>query len=208
MRLKEIRKKRGLTQQDVADALDLHFTNYNKLENGKTELTLAMMERLAEILKCDPVDLISHRGDVRFVKVTQNIAAGVWSESHTWPEDDWYEVAVPDDAKYRNVNLYGAEASGPSMNKRYPEGSAIIYTSTIETGEHPEAGKRYLIEAERTDGMREATVKMLWRDETGKLWLLPESTDPRFQQPIDLTAGDGEIVRIIGRVVFSVQRED
>jgi phage repressor protein C with HTH and peptisase S24 domain len=94
------------------------------------------------------------------------------------------------------------------MNKRYPEGSALIFTSIYETRETPQVGKRYIVETERPDGLREATVKTLWQDETGEHWLLPESTDPRYQQPIKLSDGDGNIVRIVGRVVFSVQRED
>ncbi|MDX0426311.1 helix-turn-helix domain-containing protein [Sinorhizobium meliloti] len=208
MRLKELRKAQGMTQQEVADALHLHLTNYNKLENGKTELTVGLMERLAEILHCDPVDFISNRGNVRIVRVSQRVQAGTWSESLVWDEDDWYEVAVPDDPAYRHFSLYGAETAGPSMNKRYPEGSALIYTDINETGESPLVGKRYIIERERSDGLREATVKTLWKDESGKFWLLPESSDPRHQEPIDLSGGDGDIVRIVGRVIYSVQRED
>lgn len=171
-------------------------------------MTVAMMERLADILHCNPVDFISHRSEVRFVTVNQKVAAGVWSESLQWDEADWYQVAVPDDPAYKNFALYGAETSGPSMNKRYPEGSALIYTSIIETGETPKAGRRYIVETERADGLREATVKTLWIDENGKSWLLPESSDPRHQTPIDLTAGDADIVRIVGRIVYSVIREE
>lgn len=208
MRLKQIRKSRGLTQAEVAAAMGLDLGNYNKLENGHTELTLSKMQQLARILHCEPADFISDRSGVRFVLVRQKVEAGAWSESLEWDPEDWYEVAVPDDDQYKNLNLYGAETSGPSMNKRYPEGSALIYTSIIETGESPQVGKRYIVETERPDGLREATVKTLWKDEAGKKWLLPESTDPRHQQPIDLSDGDGSIVRIVGRIVYSVQRED
>ncbi|MBP1873520.1 transcriptional regulator with XRE-family HTH domain [Ensifer adhaerens] len=208
MRLKEIRKSQGMTQQQVADALGLHLTNYNKLENGKTKLTALQMEHLARILHCSPADFILKQGDVRIVPVRQHVAAGVWQESNLWDEDDWYSVAVPDEPEYRHLTLYGAETAGPSMNRRYPERSALIYTSLMETGESPKPGRRYIIETERSDGLREATVKKLWKDDSGKLWLLPESHDPLHQQPIDLSAGDGEIVRIVGRVLYSVQREE
>lgn len=207
MRLKEIRKSQGMTQQQVADALGLHLTNYNKLENGKTKLSAQQMEQLAKILHCSPSDFISRRSDVRVVPVRQYVAAGIWQESSTWDEEDWYDVAVPDEPEFRHFTLYGAETKGPSMNRRYPEGSALIYTSMMETGESPKPGRRYIIETERSDGLREATVKKLWQDDDGKFWLLPESHDPLHQQPIDLSAGDGEIVRIVGRVIYSVQRE-
>lgn len=207
-RLKKIREAQGLSQQQVANALGLHITNYNKLENGKTALTQRRMEQLATILHCAPTDFMGPPSQLRAVSVRQFIEAGAWSESSVWDQDDWYEVAVPDDDAFRHFSLYGAETRGPSMNKRYPEGSALIYTSIIETGEIPKVGRRYIVETERPDGLREATVKTLWRDDAGELWLLPESTDPRHQQPIKVANGDGNIVRIVGRVVFAVSRED
>ncbi|MBO9125484.1 MULTISPECIES: XRE family transcriptional regulator [unclassified Rhizobium] len=208
LRLKEIRKSKGMTQQQVADALGLHLTNYNKLETGATEMTLTRLEQLSQILHVAPTEFISLHSNTRTVQIKQHIQAGVWSESFVWPEDAWYEVAIPDDEQFRNVNLYGAELRGPSMNKRYQDGSAIIYTSMIETGEQPAFGKRYIVEIERADGLREATIKTLWKDETGKPWLLPESNDPRHQAPIDLTGAEGDTIRIVGRVAYSVQRED
>ncbi|MFN3833757.1 MAG: helix-turn-helix domain-containing protein [Allorhizobium sp.] len=207
IRLKELREARGLTQQQVADAMGIHLTNYNRLENGVTELNLSKMKALAGILHCEPAELIFNPGHIRVVKVQQHVQAGVWAESNVWPEDDWYEVAVPDDEQWRSLSLYGAETRGPSMNKRYPEGSALIYTSMMDTGEKPQIGKRYIIEIERPDGLREATVKTLWRDDSGVYWLLPESTDPRHQAPIALNGSDGDLIRIVGRVIYSVQRE-
>lgn len=206
--LKKIRELSGLTQADVAAALGISTENYNRLEKGKTELTLTKMRTLGEIFHREPVDFISDHGSVRTVRVRQPVQAGQWSESPLWDEDDCYDVVVPDDPEYRSFTLHGAETRGPSMNKRYPEGSAIIYTDIHETGEQFVPGKRYIIEVERPDGLREATVKTLFRDETGKYWLIPESTDPRHQSPIDLSEGDGNIVRVVGKVVYSVQRED
>jgi len=208
MRLKEIRKSRGMTQADVASALGLDLGNYNKLENGRTDLTVSRMEQLAKILQCEPVDFISNPSNLRTVQVRQNVEAGAWNESLEWDESDWYDVTIPDDPLYRSYKLYGAETHGPSMNKRYADKSALIYTSIIETGERPQVGKRYIVETEHADGQREATVKTLWRDDAGEMWLIPESTDPRHQQPIPLHGHDGNNVRIVGRVVASVQRED
>ncbi|MHA4733260.1 LexA family transcriptional regulator [Ensifer adhaerens] len=206
--LKKIREMSGLTQADVAAHLEISTENYNRLEKGKTELNLSKLRKLAELFHRDPADFITDHGNVRMVRVSQGIQAGHWAESLAWDENDWYDVAVPDDPMYRHFTLYGAQTEGPSMNKRYSEGSALIYTSIMETGEPPQVGKRYIIERERPDGLREATVKTLWKDEQGEFWLLPESHDPRYQTPLRLADGDGDIVRIVGKVVFSVQRED
>lgn len=205
--IKKIRESSGKTQADTAAALDMTTENYNRLENGKTRLTLEKIQKLAEFFRRQPAEFIESHGNVRHVRVRQHVQAGEWAESLMWDDDDCYDVIVPNDPEFSNAMLYGAETRGPSMNKRYAEGSAVIYTSLMETGESPIPGRRYIVERERSDGLREATVKSLWKDEDGKFWLLPESNDPRHQQPIDLSGGDGDIVRIIGRVAFSVQRE-
>ena len=93
------------------------------------------------------------------------------------------------------------------MNRRYPEGTVLIYTNLNDTNEDLIFGKRYIVERERADGLREATVKTLWRDENGKAWLLPESTDPRYQEPIPIEGGENDTVRIVGRVRYAVTRE-
>ncbi|MEX3008980.1 XRE family transcriptional regulator [Hoeflea sp. TYP-13] len=206
--LKKIRKSRGLSQSDVANALGIDVANYNRLENQKVELTLSRMNQLADLLHCEPGDFITGISKTRMIHVRAHVEAGVYSESYEWEEGSWYDVAVPDDPQYRNYNLYGAETRGPSMNKRYPEGTVVVFTDTIETEQDIEVGKRYIVERERADGLREATIKTLIQDEAGNLWLMPESTDPRHQQPIEIGGANGDTVRIVGRVVYSVQRED
>jgi transcriptional regulator with XRE-family HTH domain len=213
LRIKEVRKARGMTQAQVAQRLGLDLTNYNRLENGKTELTVSRMGQLGEILHCEPSEFLAppqpvQNDNVRVVTVKQHVQAGQWAENLEWDRSDWYEVAVPADKAFAGLALYGAETKGPSMNKRYNEGSSLIYTNVIETGEAIVPGRRYIVETERPDGLREATVKMLWQDEAGEMWLLPESNDPRFSQPIPLRDAEHHIVRIVGRVVYSVQRED
>lgn len=206
-RIKTIRKSRGLTQADVAESLGLNLTNYNRLETGKTELTVSKMEKLAKILACNPVDLIFRVGEFRTVQVRGQVEAGAWSEAFEWEESQCYDVAIPDDPALRPYAIYGAETRGPSMNRRYPEGTVIVFTHMIETQETVRVGSRYVVEREGPDGLREATVKTLWKDEEESFWLLPDSDDPRHQQPIALNGDDGDTIRIIGRVVYSVHKE-
>jgi len=207
LRLKAIRKERHMTQAEVAERLGIDLTNYNRLENGKVKLTHNRMRELADIFNIEPVDLISDSSSVRTVSVRGCVEAGSWREASEWDEQDWYDVSVPAAPALSTLSLYGAETRGPSMNRVYPEGTVIIFTSLIERPEELEVGKRYVVEREKADGMREATVKALARDETGNLWLMPDSTDPRHQEPISLGGEDGELIRIIGRVVYSVRPE-
>ncbi|EDQ33923.1 putative transcriptional regulator [Hoeflea phototrophica DFL-43] len=196
-----------MTQAEVAERLGLDLTNYNRLENGKVELTYNRMRELADIFNVEPVDLISDSSGVRTVRVRGWVEAGSWREASEWDEQDWYDVAVPATPGLSTLSLYGAETRGPSMNRVYPEGTVIIFTSMIERPEELEVGKRYVVEREKSDGLREATVKALARDESGNLWLMPDSNDPRHQEPIALGGDAGDIIRIIGRVVYSVRPE-
>ncbi len=47
--IKSLRKKAGLTQNATSEKLNMAQQNYNLLENGKTEITLSRLEKLAEI---------------------------------------------------------------------------------------------------------------------------------------------------------------
>lgn len=115
-----------------------------------------------------------------------------------------YEVMVPDTPELSQYILFGAEVRGNSMDKRYSPGSTLVFTSLYDTHEELELGKRYIVQRESIDGTYETTVKTLWQDADGETWLLPESTDPRFQQPIPLKGGEGDTIRIIGRVRYVV----
>jgi hypothetical protein len=143
------------------------------------------------------------------VVVSAHVQAGYWAENWEWPDDDKYEVAVPADPVLEGFRLYGAETRGPSMNRRYPERSVLVFTDVRETEESPQPGKRYVVERRRADGLVEHTVKLLHQDEHGKFWLVPESSDPLYQEPISIEAGarNGDEVVIIGRVHYSVNRE-
>lgn len=206
-RIKELREAKGLTQSQLAEAVGVHWQTIQRLEGGKTKLDTEWMEKLAPPLDVDAIDLVTNRPKFRTVEVRGYVQAGQWEEAWELPEDDRYAIPVPDDPQYRHVRLFGVETRGPSMDRRYPEGTVVVVADLYEHGEEPRPGRRYVVERERADGMREATVKTLWRDDDGKLWLLPESTDPRFQQPIAAEGDTGDLVRIIGRVVYAVLRE-
>ena len=173
------------------------------------------LRSVANALDMTIIDLLSDKPTpksdpgTRRVVVAAHVQAGHFSETWEWDESDHYDVFVPDDPEFRSLTLYGAEIRGPSMNKRYAEKTVVVFNNIIEAHERPILGKRYVVERRRPSGEVEHTVKVLHSDEDGKLWLVPESTDPRFQAPISIEdgTGDEDTVSIIGRVVFAVTRE-
>jgi hypothetical protein len=205
----------GLGPVEAATRAGLERTYIRDIVQGKKlSVRTDKLESLARALQLDAKDLglskatsVSGDSAVRRVPVKGFVQAGHWAETWEWSDDDVYSVPVPDDPAFRPFGLHAAETRGPSMNKRYPEKTVLVFTDLIETGAQLELGKRYIVERERADGLREATVKTLWRDDGGKIWLLPESEDPRFQEPIPIDGGEDDTVRVVGRVVYAVSKE-
>lgn len=210
--LLEIRSNLKLSQAEMAKRLGTSQPQYQRLEKGLRPLSKKWALKVesefgipaAQILFKDDID---NSIQARIVRVIGYVQAGEWEETWELSEEDQYEVPIPPDPNLTGYSLYAAETRGPSMDKRYPEGTILVFTNIVETHEDLIPGKRYVVERERSDGKREATVKLLWLDDKGNPWLLPESTDPRFQEPIPINGDEGDTIRIIGRVRFSVSRE-
>ena len=46
--IKKLREDKGLRQKEVANALDIGYSNYNKIENGNREISVKELQRLAQ----------------------------------------------------------------------------------------------------------------------------------------------------------------
>ncbi len=58
-KLEALRKKKGLTQKDVADILKVNRTTYTKYETGVTEPNISALRKLAEIFEVDLNSLLA-----------------------------------------------------------------------------------------------------------------------------------------------------
>jgi transcriptional regulator with XRE-family HTH domain len=56
--VRQLRLDRGLSQESLADALDVHRTFVGGVERGERNLTLRTVERLSERLDADPLVLL------------------------------------------------------------------------------------------------------------------------------------------------------
>ncbi len=59
--LRHFREERGLSQEAFADVLGVHRTYMGGVERGERNLTLKSVERIAESVGMDPLDLLSAR---------------------------------------------------------------------------------------------------------------------------------------------------
>jgi transcriptional regulator with XRE-family HTH domain len=57
--IRAIRKQRGVSQEQLADALGVHRTYMGGVERGERNLTLRSLEKLAERMGVDPVSLLT-----------------------------------------------------------------------------------------------------------------------------------------------------
>ncbi len=57
-KVKELRKHKGLSQNDMAVRLNIEQATYCKIENGATALLADMMVQIAEVLKLNPLEIL------------------------------------------------------------------------------------------------------------------------------------------------------
>lgn len=57
--LRAHRQARGLSQEAFAELVGVHRTYMGGLERGERNLTLRSLERLAKVLRLDPLDLLN-----------------------------------------------------------------------------------------------------------------------------------------------------
>jgi len=64
-RLREIRKARGLSQQDVAERMGIPQSNLSRIENGKQRLNLSVLAAVLSIYRMEMDDFFATEGEPR-----------------------------------------------------------------------------------------------------------------------------------------------
>lgn len=207
-RIKELREKNGLSQQQLAELTGTTNQQIGRLEKGARELTTTWMERLARPLRVMPSEIIALTTTHHRIRLIGEVQAGLWL---TPDEKEGYEgeiLDLPLPEIYSKLRPYALRVVGPSMNLVYPEGTILICCHLEELREDPVIGKRYIIQnIDEHDGI-ETTVKEFRIDEQGRPWAWPQSEHPEHQLPIALDqARNGHSIIIKARVVFSLKPE-
>jgi transcriptional regulator with XRE-family HTH domain len=58
-RVRELRTKLGISQEDLSFRAELHRTYISSIESGKRNVSLTNIEKIAGALGCDMVDLLT-----------------------------------------------------------------------------------------------------------------------------------------------------
>lgn len=74
-RVREVRQRKGLSQEDVAALAEIHVTNIGKIERGQSNPSLTTIVRVAGVLDTDPGSLVAGIGIDQVPKRTHKLTA-------------------------------------------------------------------------------------------------------------------------------------
>lgn len=183
-RLREVRKRKGLTMADLGEKVGVHFTTIAKIERSQRRLSGELLHALAVALDVPPeelVEAIPMTVAVRMVPLIGKIAAGNWREAVVDP--DGY---VP--APVRGGSCFALRPDGDSMNL-VVGADAVIVVDPEQLDLHD--GRLYAI----MNGEGETTFKRYRND--------PPRLEPVSSNPEHKTMQLGrEPFTVVGRIVW------
>lgn len=173
-----------------------------RIRNGFTP-SIETLTKLAPILGVRPDYLVSLASagtqsaglavssiQLESVFVRGFVEAGIWRQAIEWEGEEWYSLTVPRDERFPDVERFGLEVRGSSMDKVYPEGTVVVVVRFSDLGRGPKPGQKVVCLRRSENGSDfEATIKEYQLDEKGRHVLWPRSNDPEFQQPFILNPG-------------------
>lgn len=204
-RIRELRKMRGMSQQDLANKLDLNKVAISQYERGVRRPSIDIVSALCDIFNVSSdyllgeddmtirivnTDEIKKLDSPRRIPVLGRVAAGIPIDAI---EDiiDWEDIAEDAPGEY-----FGLKIKGDSMMPRIVEGDVVIVHSQPDA----ESGDVVIVQINGDT----ATCKRLAKYETGISLI---SFNPMYT-PINFT--NEEIkdlpVTIIGKVVENRQK--
>lgn len=71
-KIKKLREQSDLTQQEMADKLNMHLKTWQKVENGITKLDIERLKQIAEVLETTVEDLIKVEDSVYISAIKDN----------------------------------------------------------------------------------------------------------------------------------------
>ena len=87
-KVKALRKKKGLTQQELADILGLHLAHTNRPENGHLQPSLEVLKKLIHVLEVSADYLLDDSSDEVEVKIEdKSLAQKIQLIEQLDPED-------------------------------------------------------------------------------------------------------------------------
>ena len=191
-RLKNLRKNKGLLQQDMADKIGVTKSAYGYYEQGKTTPDIVTAKKIAEILNVS-IDYLFGESDYKKTKsvripVLGTVQAGIPIEAVQDIID--YEELNPEMLEH-GEEYFALQVKGDSMQPKMDAGDIVIVRKQSDVNH----GDTAIVLVNGS----EATIKRVLKQEAG-IMLAPNN--PAYETKFYSNQEIAELpVQIIGRVV-------
>lgn len=131
-KLKELRERKNITQQELAEALGMQQQQIARYENNQRKFKQDLLYKLADYFKISINDFFPDTNfdngtsidDLIYLKVYGSIKAGIPLESQN---DVVESIPIPREWCKGGKKLFGLKISGDSMSPKYQEGEIVIF---------------------------------------------------------------------------------
>lgn len=182
-RLREIRKRLGLTLNEVAEAAGTTNQQIGMLERGNRKLTVEWMNRLATVLGVEPKDLLPDTGPT-MIPVVGYVGAG----AEVFCIDDHAKGAGLDEVEMpipgMSPSSVAVRVRGDSMIPAYFDGDLIFYDKNDNGDLMHLVGKECVVSL--PDGRK--FIKTLRRRANGDWYLFSYNAEPIMDIEIEWAA--------------------
>lgn len=187
--IRAARQARGMTQQELADRLDLTPNAVTMWESGRSKPRTAMMPLLAEILGTTTGELLGEDAGLR---------SGVRMPLYGWTHagEPMEEIAgddyayVPPVVAERHPRAFLLHVRGGCMGRVIPDGSLVC----VDPDAEPANGRVVVMEPEAG----ESVMRRIWRGRDSAL-LVADAVEGDYP---DMVLRDGDTNRLVGVVVW------
>lgn len=198
-------KKAGISYAKASRSLGLPTDAISKVARGERDLSATEMAQIAELAGGElPATALETGPRPRYVPVLGEVAAGLWRDVGDFVDFN-YSILSSIEARWPANSVCAYKVVGESINLRAGDGDHVIVLSRDQAPRGLQSGDWVVVERTRHD-LRERTVKIAKMNSYGDWELWPQSSDPRFKDPILLGQHDGEIVEVVGFVLEFVSK--
>jgi transcriptional regulator with XRE-family HTH domain len=120
---------------------------------------------------------------IRSAPVVGFVQAGLWQEPKMLDFTDNTAIGYVPDPRYVGLKQYAWKVVGPSINRVAGDGDYVITVLFTDLERDPVDNDLVICERHK-HGTVEYTVKRVRRLAAGRVQLIPDSTDARFQTPV------------------------
>lgn len=193
-RLKILRESKKLTQQELADKLNLSRVRYNNYETGKRNPDYEVLQLIADFYDVS-IDYLLGKTESTPKKgikipVLGKVAAGIPIEAiENYDSDEWEEIPV---SLAKCGEYFALKIKGESMEPKFSNGDVVI----VKKQDDVESGEIGVVIVNGCD----ATVKKIVKQSNGIMLVASnnEVYPPKF---FDRESIENLPVKIIGKVV-------